>query len=174
MDKNRVAGAGKNVAGKAMRKRIIPPTQQRAEPPATNWLQLEELAEVEVTSESPAYPIEAALLSGGSSGWRADAPGTQTIRLLFRRPQVLKRIWLSFMEPDMERTQEYVLRWSPDAGRSFHDVVRQQWNFNPRGATSETEDHHVELPAVTVLELSITPHTSGGTAVASLAQLRLA
>ncbi len=61
-----------------------------------------------------------------------------------------------------------------DRSHAFHDVVRQQWNFSPQGATSETEDHRVELPAVTLLELSITPNTSGGAAVASLAQLRLA
>jgi hypothetical protein len=94
--------------------------------------------------------------------------------LLFERPQPLKGIWLRIIEPDVERTQEYVIRWFPDGGWSFHDVVRQQWNFSPRGATSETEGHRVELPAVTVLELSITPNTSGGAAVASLAQLRLA
>ena len=157
-----------------MRKRIVPSTPQRAEASDMHWLSLEELAEVEVTSESPAHPIEAALVPGRGSGWRADTPGKQTIRLLFERPQPLKRIALTFVEPDVERTQEYVVRWSPDGGRSFHDVVRQQWNFSPRGATSETEEHHVALPAVTVLELIITPSTSGGAAVASLAQLRLA
>jgi len=54
------------------------------------------------------------------------------------------------------------------------EIVRQQWNFSPEGATSETEDLHVELPAVTVLELSIIPEISGENALASLAQLRLA
>jgi hypothetical protein len=96
------------------------------------------------------------------------------IRLLFAHPQRLRRIWLNFVEPLTERTQEYVLRWSPDGGQSFHEIVRQQWNFSPQGATCETEDHHVELPAVTVLELSIIPDTSGGNAFASLAELRLA
>jgi hypothetical protein len=66
------------------------------------------------------------------------------------------------------------LRWSPDGGKSFREILRQQWNFSPEGATSETEDLHVDLPAVTVLELSIIPEISGGNALASLAQLRLA
>jgi hypothetical protein len=66
------------------------------------------------------------------------------------------------------------LRWSADGGQSFRDIVRQSWNFSPHGATGETEDHHVELPAVTVLELSIIPDISGGPAVASLEQWRLA
>lgn len=81
---------------------------------------------------------------------------------------------MNFVEPGAERTQEYVLRWSSDRGQSFREIVRQQWNFSPQGATSEIEDHHVELPAVTVLELSIIPDISGGNAPASLAQLRLA
>jgi len=157
-----------------MRKRIIAPVQQKTALPDQDWLDVEALAEVEITSEDATHPIESALLPGQVSGWRAAAPGQQTLRLLFTRPQRLQRIRLSFVEPRIERTQEYVLRWSADGGQSFREIVRQQWNFNPQGATSETEDHRVELPAVTVLELSIIPDTSGGDAFASLAQLRLA
>jgi hypothetical protein len=156
-----------------MLKRIIA-AQQKTEPAEDNWLNLDELAEVEITSEDPAHPIEAALLAGHSGGWRAATPGKQTIRLLFNDPQPLRRIRLDFYEPDIERTQEYVLRWSHDNGQSFHDIVRQQWHFSPRGATAEKEDHRCNLPSITVLELSIIPDISGGLAVASLAQLRLA
>jgi hypothetical protein len=150
------------------------PAREEGIAPDTSWLNVEELAEVEITSEDAAHPIESALLPGGAVGWRAAAPGRQTIRLLFANPQHLRRIRLTFLETRTQRTQEYVLRWSPDGGQSFQEIVRQQWNFSPRGATSETEDHHVELPAVTVLELSIIPDTSGGQALASLAQMRLA
>ena len=157
-----------------MRKRIITPVQQGTLPPDQNWLDLEGLTEVEITSEDASHPIESALLPDRDSGWRAAGPGEQTIRLLFANPQRLRQIWLNFVETRSERTQEYVLRWSPDGGQSFREIVRQQWNFSPQAATSETEDHHVELPAVTVLELTIIPDISGGDAVASLAQLRLA
>ena len=157
-----------------MRKRIITPVQQETASSDLAWLNLERLAEVEITSEDAAHPIESALLPVRASGWRAAGPGKQTIRLLFDDPQRLQRIWLNFVETRTERTQEYVLRWSPDGGQSFREIVRQQWNFSPQGATSETEDLHVELPAVTVLELSIIPDISGGNAFASLAQLRLA
>ena len=157
-----------------MRKRIITPVQQETAPPDLEWLNMEGLAEVEITSEDAAHPIDSALLPGRASGWRAADPGKQTIRLLFDNPQRLQRIWLKFEEPHTERTQEYVLRWSPDGGQSYREIVRQQWNFSPQGATSETEDLYVDLPAVTVLELSITPDISGGKAFASLAQLRLA
>jgi hypothetical protein len=157
-----------------MRKRIIASIQQEATPPDEEWLELDRLAEVEITSEDAAHPIESALLPGRASGWRAAAPGKQTIRLLFTHPQRLRRIWLNFVEPHTERTQEYVLRWSPDGGESFREIVRQQWNFSPQGATCETEDHHIALPAVTVLELSIIPDKNGENAFASLGQLRLA
>lgn len=157
-----------------MRKRIIPPVQRDTSPPGEDWLDLERLAEVEITSEDAEHPIESALLSGRGSGWQAAGPGEQTIRLIFEHPQRLRRIWLYFVEPATERTQEFVLRWSADGGQSFREIVRQQWNFSPQGATDETEDHHVDLSGVTVLELSIIPDISGGDAPASLAQLRLA
>jgi hypothetical protein len=157
-----------------MRKRIITPVQQETTSLDQDWLNIEGLAEVEITSEDAVHPIESALLPGRASGWRAADLGKQTIRLLFDNPQRLQRIWLKFEEPHTERTQEYVLRWSPDGGQSYREIVRQQWNFSPQGATSETEDLHVDLQAVTVLELSITPDISGGKTFASLAQLRLA
>ena len=157
-----------------MRKRIITQVQKDTASPDQDWLNMEEIAEVEITSEDAAHPIESALLPSQASGWRAAEPGQQTIRLLFNHPQRLRRIWMNFLEPGTERTHEYVLRWSPDSGQSFREIVRQQWNFSPQGTTSETEDYHVELPAVTVLELSIIPDIRGGIAFASLAQLRLA
>ena len=157
-----------------MRKRIIPTGQADPSPPDDDWLNPERLAQMELTSEEAAYPIESALLPGGGSGWRAAGPGEQTIRLLFEQPQRLRRIWLQFVEPVTERTQEYVLRWSPDGGQSYREIVRQQWNFSPQGATSETEDHRVDLSGVTALELRIVPDISGGSARASLGQLRLA
>lgn len=157
-----------------MRKRVIPQALKEAATPGQDWLNVEGLAEVAITSEDAAYPIESALLPGRTAGWRALGSGKQTIRLLFHDPQPLRRIWLNFSEPGAERTQEYVLRWSRDGGQSFREILRQQWNFSPQGTTGGTEDLHVELSAVTVLELSIIPDISGRTAFASLAQMRLA
>lgn len=157
-----------------MRKRLIAAVQQDPLPLDQDWLNIENLAEVELTSEDAEHPIEFALLPGRGSGWRAAEPGKQTIRLLFEHPQRIRRIRLSFVESVMERTQEYVLRWSADGGQSFREVVRQQWNFSPKGATSQTEDYHVELTGLTVIELCITPDISGSNAYATLAQLRIA
>jgi hypothetical protein len=157
-----------------MRKRIIKPVQPAAEIPGGAWLDLDALAEVEVTSEDRAHPVESALLPDEHAGWRAGETGAQTIRLLFPEPQRLTRIWLKFLESEAERTQEYVLRWSPDRGASFHEIVRQQWNFSPLGATTEVEDHQVDLPTVTVLELIILPDIGGKPVTASLQAMRLA
>ncbi len=155
-----------------MRKRILAPIQDV--PAAGDWLDLEPLAEVEITSEDPTCPIESALLPGEGPGWRAAGPGSQTIRLLFDPPQALHRIWLQFGETAAERTQEYVIRWSSEGGKRLGEVVRQQWNFSPGGSTEQVEDHRVELQAVDLLELEIIPDVGGGGAPASLAKLRLA
>jgi hypothetical protein len=137
------------------------------------WLELEPLVQVELTSEDPAHPIEGALLPRSERGWRAAKPGEQRIRLLFHQPQRIRRILLRFVEAGVNRTQEFVLRWSPDGGRSFHDIVRQQYTFSPDGARSEAEDLRVELAAVTALELTIVPDQGRGEAFASLAEWRI-
>lgn len=157
-----------------MRKRIVGPAPPDSAPLDRNWLNLEDLVEVELTSEEGAHPIESALGPPGAPGWRAAGPGTQTIRLRFARPQRITCVRVAFEETQLERTQEYVLRWSADQGQTFRDIVRQQWNFSPQGATRQTEDHQVDLPGVTVLELTIVPDIGGGAARASLAELRVA
>jgi hypothetical protein len=157
----------------AMRKRFIS-LQSSSPSDSATWLPIEQIASVEVTSEDVSYPIENALLPSAETGWRAARPGEQTIRLIFDEPQQLRRIYLVFSETEVERSQEFVLRWSSDDGQTFHDIVRQQWNFSPPGSTQETEDYPVALTGVTQRELKIMPDRSGGNVCASLAQLRLA
>jgi len=156
-----------------MRKRLIMPIPQDAPPRDEGWLDLDRAAVVEVTSEEKDYNIESALVSGGTQGWRAASPGTQTIRLLFDQPQRLRRISLVFEESETERTQEFVLRWSPDGGHSFREIVRQQWNFSPPNTIREVEEYRVKISDVTVLELVIVPDISRGTTRASLKSLRV-
>lgn len=147
-----------------------PKTEKKAEA----WLDLAQLAQVEITSESEANPIESALTPGRESGWEAARPGEQTIRLIFDDPQLLRRIHVEFSEADRARTQEFVLSWLPDEGEISHEIVRQQYNFSPPGTTQQVEDYTVELDGVKVLELRIVPDISGGDCLATLAQLRLA
>ena len=158
-----------------MRKRIIDQGTQVA-PPADDrdWLELEQLAEVELTSEDAGHPIESALLSGKGSGWRAEQPGKQIIRFLFHKPQRITHIRLMFQEDERARTQEFVLRWSADGGAPPREIVRQQYNFSPPNVNRELEDYTVHLDGLTTLELGIIPDIGGGEARASLAQLRLA
>jgi hypothetical protein len=106
-------------------------------------------------------------------GWRAADSGTQTIRLIFDVPQPIRRIWLVFEETEVGRTQEFVLPWLSDGGRSFREIVRQQWNFSSCNTTREVEEYQVELSDVTVLELVIVPDGRRGAARASLKSLRL-
>ena len=54
-----------------MRKQITSQRPQQVSAAEQSWLDLSQLAEVELTSEDAAYPIEAALLPGTGSGWRA-------------------------------------------------------------------------------------------------------
>ncbi len=157
-----------------MLKRIIGQETQDVSPANQHWLNVDALAQVEVTSEDPAHPIESGLLPGTESGWRAAQPGSQTVRLVFDQPQKIKRLHLEFYEDELERTQQFVLRWSSNRGESYREIVRQQYNFSPPGTTSECEDYPVDLEGVTTLELNIVPDISGGPACASLAQLRLA
>jgi hypothetical protein len=156
-----------------MRKRLITPVPRDAPPPDGGWLDLDRVATVEVTSEERDYPVESALVLEETRGWRAAEPGTQTVRLIFDEPQRLQRITLVFEETETERTQEFVLRWSADGGRSFREIVRQQWNFTPSGSTREVEVYPVDLQEVAVLELVIVPDIGRGPARASLKSLRL-
>ena len=156
-----------------MRKRMT--KQDNGTVPVSNqqWLKVENLAQVELSSEDAAHPIESALTPGAGPGWRAGQPGQQTIRLLFDEPQSIRKIRLGFQEDERQRTQQFVLRWSSDGGKSYREIVRQQYNFSPPDTTSECEDYNVQLDQVSALELIIVPDISGAPVYASLSQLRL-
>ena len=158
-----------------MIKRIIDRDRTETSETDEHWLDLDGLAEVEVTSEDIAHPIESALLlrPQGESGWEAAQPGLQMVRILVNQPQRIKELYLEFQELKSARTQEFVLRWSSNSGKSYRDIVRQQYNFSPANTTAEREHYHVNLNSVTNLELTIIPEISGGSARASLSQFRI-
>jgi hypothetical protein len=157
-----------------MRKNIVARESRNGQHLEQGWLDLGNLAQVEITSEDPTHPIESALQPDGGAGWRAAEPGLQVIRLLFDHPISIKRILVVVEEQERSRTQEFVLRWSQDQGRSYRELVRQQYNFNPPGTISEEEEYTVNLTGVTALQLDIQPDMSGSDVKASLARLRLA
>lgn len=157
-----------------MRKRVLAPSATDSLMQAGDWLELDQMAEVELTSEDAAHPIDAALRPGRGSGWRAAEGGAQVVRLRFDSPQHLHRIRLVFDEHEVTRTQEFTLRWSTGEGQPLREVVRQQYNFSPPNTTREVEDYTVNLANVAVLELSIVPDVSGTECRASLTEWRLA
>jgi hypothetical protein len=160
-----------------MRKEIIGhSTKPEKSHEEADWLDLEPIARVELTSEDPAFPIENALGTNperNEIGWRAATPGPQTIALIFTVPTHLRRIFMHFIERETEREQEFVLRYS-SAKETAREIVRQQWNFSPTGSTQEIEDYTVDLEGVTKLELVIDPDRGRGHARATLNALRLA
>jgi hypothetical protein len=156
-----------------MQKRLIE-RDRSARDSDTGWLDLETQASAEITSEEPNRPIELAFRPGEESGWRAGEPGVQVIRLVFHQPQRVARVRLRFSEKNVERTQEFVLRWATDRSHPFQDIVRQQWNFSPQGSGIESEDYRVNLNAVGVLELIVNPDVAREGAFASLDELRIA
>ncbi len=138
------------------------------------WMDLETLAQVELTSEDAANPIEQAFTPDMEQGWKAAEPGEQTIRLLFDQPQRIQHIQLQFREVEQARTQEFLLRYSSDRGKSYKDLVRQQYNFSPPDTSHQIENYTVALEGVTTIELIINPDISGGNTHASLTGLQLA
>jgi hypothetical protein len=157
-----------------MRKQLIGSVSDRPTESSGTWLNVEEIATAEISSEDPRFPIELAFNGKEDDGWRAAEPGQQSVRLIFDKPQDLHRIWLQFSEPTVERTQEFSLRWSSRMTDQLQEIVRQRWNFSPGGSTAEIEDYKVNLPGVKILELSIQPDLDRNMAVASIQEWRLA
>ena len=157
-----------------MRKTMIKPeTINPRQNAQDEWLDLEKVATVEITSEDPKFPIESALATREGPGWRAAERGKQVIRLVLDNPRALRRIRLEFSETENSRTQEFTLRWSR-AGGPMTEIVRQQWSFSPRDSTSEVEDYQVQLKNLSVLELTLKPDLTPNNAFATLARWRVA
>jgi hypothetical protein len=163
-----------------MRKQILARTdepmrsKQHTAAQEDDWLNLEQLASVEVSSEDSEFPIENALVPGaGAGGWRASAPGPQTILIRFDLPQRVRQIVLSFVEPEHERQQEFSVCWTAEGGQTG-EIVRQQWTFAPGGSTEEQETYTVDLPALHTLSIEIDPDRGRSRYPATLAALRLA
>jgi hypothetical protein len=155
-------------------RKIIKRDDTELAPKKASWLDVSAMAQVEVTSEDSQHPIEAVFSEGDERGWRASESGIQTIRLIFDEPQSLRRIWLQFIEPNVERTQQFTLVWSKDKTDALRPLFQQQWNFSSSGSTSQIEDYEVELDGVWMLQLVINPDMGRGSAVATLRRWRLA
>jgi hypothetical protein len=158
-----------------VRKRIVSSDQAIVRPGSgSHWMDLGQIATVEVTPEDPNFPIESAFSTNGGPGWRASQKGEQQIRLIFDQVLAVRRIQLQFLEPTCDRLQEFTVRWLAANGGQPREIVRQQWNFSPAGSTSELEDYEVNLEGVSALELVIRPDLTNNEAMATLAAWRVA
>jgi hypothetical protein len=139
---------------------------------SNEWVGVEGIAGIAVTSEADDAPVENVLYPDRETGWRAGKPGPQIIQITFGRPTNIRHIQLAFRESQLARTQEFTLSCTV-AGAERKEVIRQQWTFSPQGTTEEVEDYCVTLDDAVVLELAINPDISNGCARASLFRLRI-
>jgi hypothetical protein len=159
-----------------LRKQIIP--RLFAQPaPLEGEIPIAEVAAVQVTSEESGHPIDHvfdASRGPGGSRWIADSPGEQMVILVFDHPQDIRRIALEVEELAEERTQELAVAVSSDGGRTYRELVRQEFNFSPPGTSFEREDWRVTAPRVTHLRLAIKPDKGGRVGRATLTSLAVA
>jgi hypothetical protein len=90
----------------------------------------------------------------------------------FDQPQTMSGLVYEVEETTRQRTQEVRVEASDDGGRAYRQILVQEYNFSPRGATFQREEQRFDLRRVTHLRLTIVPNKSGSGA-ASLTTLRL-
>jgi len=133
-------------------------------------------ATIAYSSEDPAHPVEHMLDGRGGPGatcWISARPdATEHIVIESDRPQTISRLVYEVEETVRERTQEVRVEVSEDGGRSYRQILVQQYNFSPGGATYQREEQRFNLRQVTHLRLTIVPNR-GGSGTATLTALRL-
>lgn len=139
---------------------------------AGSWLNLEELATAELSSEDPEHPFEEALRLDTAYGWKASYPGPQLIRLRFDTPQSIKHIRLRFQEETVDRSQEIAL-FATTVASPRRELLRQQWVFSRGGSTTELQDFFLDIKDLTLLELEIDPGRHDKQVFASLQSIQI-
>ena len=159
-----------------LRKQVVP---KRCSESASfeGEISIADVATVQVTSEEADHPIDNAFdhnRGPGGSRWIADGPGEQTVILLFDSPQMIRKIGVEVEELAVSRTQELSVSVSSDGGRTYRELVRQEFNFSPSGTSFERELWSASAGAVTHLRLEIKPDKGGRVGRATLTSLTLA
>jgi hypothetical protein len=132
-------------------------------------------ATVAYSSEDPDHPVEN-LLDGqsgpGGTRWVSARPdAAEHIVVEFDQPRSISRLVYDVEETRRERTPVRV-EASDDGGRTYRQILVQEYNFSPRGATFQREDQRVDLRQVTHLRFAVVPNKSGS-GPATLTTLRL-
>jgi F5/8 type C domain len=134
------------------------------------------VATVLVSSEDPRHPIDYAFdgqRGPGASRWIAAQSGEQTLILAFDTPQTIRKILVEVEEPEISRTQEIAVSISQDGGQTYHELMRQEYNFSPPGTTLEHEEWSIKADAISHLQLTIKPDKGGKARHATLTTLAL-
>ncbi len=146
-----------------IRKRKI--TERGEARDSTGAVDLAGCATIAYTSEDSAHPIDALFDdSGGPDGtfWASErANVTEQIIVEFDRPRSISRLVYEVAEARVERTQEIRLAVSSDEGRTFRQVLVQEYSFSPRGATFQREEVRLGASDVTHLRFTVVPNKSG-------------
>ena len=133
-------------------------------------------ATIAYSSENPAHPVEHLLdrRSGpGATRWISARPDTvEHIVVEFDQPQAISRLVYEVEEAMRERTQEVRVEVSEDGGRTYRQILVQEYTFSPRGASYQREDQRFNLPQASRLRLTIVPNKNGS-GTATLTTLRL-
>lgn len=134
------------------------------------------LASFRFSSEDPNHPLDH-LIDGccgrGGTRWAgAQADTTECIELEFDPAQEISRLIYEVEESRVERTQQVRVEISTDRGRIYRQVLAQDFNFSPHGATFQREEIGLDAGPVTHVKLTIVP-SKGGSGVATLTSLQL-
>lgn len=158
-----------------VRKLLLPEEHPQARDTAGS-IDIAACATILYSSEHPEHPIENLLDDhGGAGGTRwasARQNATEQIVIAFDTPRSISRLVYEVEEAQFERTQEIRVELSRDAGRTYQQVLVQEYTFSPQGATLQREDLRLDAEAVSQLRLTIMPHKSGN-GIATLTSLRL-
>jgi hypothetical protein len=159
-----------------LRKQVIPKPSQ-GPIPLEGEISIADVATVQVTSEQTDHPIDNAFdpsRGPGASRWIAGAPGEQSVTLVFDSPQTIRQIGIEVEELAVSRTQELSVSASSDGGRTYRELIRQEFNFSPPGTSFERERWSIAAAAVTHLRLKIKPDKGGHVGRATLTSFTVA
>jgi hypothetical protein len=125
---------------------------------------------------NPDHPVEHLLdrHSGpGATRWISARPDTiEHVVVEFDQSQTISRLVYEVEETVRERTQEVRVEVSEGGARTYRQILVQEYNFSPRGATYQREEQRLDLDRVTHLRLIIVPNKNGS-GTATLTALRL-
>jgi hypothetical protein len=126
-------------------------------------------ATIAYSSEKPAHPVDH-LLDGrsgpGGTRWISARPDViEQIIMEFDQPQAISRLVYEVEEAVRERTQEVRVEVSEDGGRTYRQILVQEYTFSPGGAMYQREEQRLNLLSASHLRLTIVPNkNSSGTA----------